>query len=82
MQKAGAMLETIIVKEMLQIQGTPGQIKQVAKGHKKIKASPKHPKVPYGPRKQQNAAHMIIWATKNFVALVQYGPRKGKTRPI
>ena len=43
MQKAGAMLETIIVKERLQIQGTSGQIKQVAKGHKKRKASPKTP---------------------------------------
>ena len=43
MQKAGAMLETIIVKERLQIQRTSGQIKQVAKGHKKRKASPKTP---------------------------------------
>ena len=93
MQKAGAMLETIIVKEMLQIQGTPGQIKQVAKGHKKIKASPKTPKGtiwatktvkrgPYGDMddekfcgpstiwatKRKNAAHIIVWATKFFVA--------------
>ena len=51
MQKAGTMLETIIVKERLQIQGTSGQIKQVAKGHKKIKASPKTHKG-------------TIWATK------------------
>ena len=32
--------------------------------------------------KRKNAAHIIVWATKNFVALVHYGPRNEKTRPI
>ena len=59
------------------------QIKQLAKGHKKSKASPKTP--PTGTiwaTKRKNAAHIILWATKNFMALEPYGPRNGKTRPI
>ena len=32
--------------------------------------------------KRENAAHIIFWATKFFVALVHYGRRNEKTRPI